>query len=59
MASALLRLFIRALEACRVGGRYRQKTYAMGAPRVNLDKALALAAKLEDDEIARKLSLGK
>lgn len=28
-------------------------------PGVDLDKALALAAALEDDEILRKLSLGK
>ena len=28
----------------------------MGAPRLALDKALALAAVLEDDEIARELA---
>ena len=31
----------------------------MGPARVNLDKALALAAALEDEEILRELSLGK
>ena len=31
----------------------------MGPPRVDLDKALALAAGLEDEEVARKLSLRK
>lgn len=31
----------------------------MGVPRVSLDKALQLAAQLEDEEIARKLALGK
>jgi hypothetical protein len=32
----------------------------MGQPRVpDLDKALALAGRLEDDEIARKLALRK
>lgn len=38
----------------------RQKTFAMGLrPEVGLDKALSLAAELEDEEIARKLSLRK
>lgn len=41
--------------------RFRQKTFHMGqpAPGVNLTKALALAAALEDAEIIRKLELGK
>lgn len=42
------------------GGRYRLKTHAMGfRPEVALDKALSLAAALEDEEIVRKLSLRK
>ena len=39
--------------------RFRQKTYDMGPPLVDLTKALALAAQLEDQEIMRKLGLGK
>jgi len=40
--------------------RYRLKTYRMGfRPELGLDKALALAAALEDEELARKLSLRK
>ena len=35
---------------------FRQKTAAMGQPTAGLDKALALAARLEDEEAARKLS---
>jgi hypothetical protein len=31
----------------------------MGVPRVPLDKALQLAAQLEDEEIVRKLAVGK
>lgn len=31
----------------------------MGVPRVPLDKALQLASQLEDEEIVRKLALGK
>lgn len=42
-------------------GRYRCPTFAMGVPDrpVRLDKALALAAALEDDEVARELALRK
>ena len=35
------------------------KTYRMGRPRIPLDKALQLAAELEDEEILRKMALGK
>lgn len=34
-----------------------QKTVAMGQPKVDLDKALALAARLEDEEVVRKQTL--
>lgn len=40
-------------------GRFRQRAVSMGRPRVDLDKALALAARLEDDEVTRKLHLRK
>jgi Ribbon-helix-helix protein, copG family len=64
---SLTRLLNRALrDGLRAGGkgkpakpRFRQTTHAMGRARVNLDKALALAAALEDEEILRELSLGK
>lgn len=39
--------------------RFKQKTVSMGRPTVDLDKALVLAAQLEDEEIARKLALRK
>jgi len=46
--------------AARSPRRYRQKTFRMGFnPEVCLDKALSLASALEDEEIARKLSLRK
>ena len=38
---------------------FKQNTFRMGAQRVGIDKALALAAALEDEEIARKMSLRK
>ena len=34
-------------------------TYEMGVPAVSIDKALRLAADLEDEEIIRKLELRK
>jgi hypothetical protein len=39
--------------------RYREKTFSMGAPRFDLDKALAIAADLEDEEVVRKMALRK
>ena len=38
---------------------FKQATFRMGAPRVGIDKALALAAASEDEEIVRKQSLRK
>lgn len=39
---------------------YTLKTYRMGyRPEIALDKALSMAAALEDEEISRKLSLRK
>jgi hypothetical protein len=53
----------RGLEDRPAGSRarYRCPTYAMGEPlaSLNLDKALNIAAALEDQEIVRKLRLRK
>lgn len=38
---------------------FRVRTTAMGKPSVNLDRALQLAAELEDEELVRKSRLGK
>lgn len=38
---------------------YLQMTSDMGEPAINLDKALGVAALLEDEEIIRKLELRK
>ena len=38
---------------------FEQSTFSMGAPRLSIDKAFALAATLEDEEIARKMALRK
>jgi hypothetical protein len=38
---------------------FRERACSLGAPRVALDKALALAAALEDEEIVREFTLRK
>ena len=38
---------------------FKEKVYSMGIPRVDLTKALAIAAALEDEETMRKLKRGK
>ena len=64
---SVTRLINRALKAGlqAIGKRrraqpaYRQRVRAMGVPRLALDKALALAATLEDEEIVRELTVRK
>lgn len=46
-----------ALGATR-STQFRTATAAMGASRVNLDRALQIAADLEDDELIRKQRSG-
>lgn len=38
---------------------YRLPTFSMGAPLFNVDKALSVAASMEDEETVRKLLLRK
>lgn len=38
---------------------FRTKTYSMGESSVNLDRALQIAADLEDEELIRKMRTGK
>lgn len=50
------------LQAERIRGSqpYRLKTHRMGfRPELRLDKAIDLAARMEEEELARKLSLRK
>lgn len=46
-------------EPSRPRARFRQRVFSMGKPAVDLTKALAIAAALEDEEVLRKLSLRK
>ena len=51
---------LQEMEKPRPRKAYRCKTYALGyPPRADLDRALEVAAELDDEEIARKLSLRK
>ncbi len=41
------------------GARFRTRSAPLGTPGVNLDRALQLAAQVEDDEMVRKTRVGK
>jgi hypothetical protein len=38
---------------------FRTETADLGTPSVNLDRALQVAAELEDDDLVRRMRLGK
>jgi len=48
-----------AQTTARPRRRHREETHAMGRPRMDLRKALAEAARMEDEETLRKLALRK
>lgn len=56
-----LRFSLEHFENQRPRQPYRCPTFSMGSPaaHLDLDKALAIAAVLEDEEVARKLELRK
>ncbi len=47
------------LASGRTSGGFRTPTADLGLPSVNLDRALALAGELEDEELLRKQRAGK
>ncbi len=59
MLNRLLRSGLGAQSSDARRSRYREETARLGRPRVDLDKALALASALDDEEILRRLSLRK
>ena len=60
VANDVLRLGLdRRAGLSRPRRRYREEVADLGEPRVNLDRALALAAQLEDEETLRKLEQRK
>lgn len=46
-------------QTVRKRPKYHEKAVSMGRPRINLDKSIALAAALEDEEVLRELLLRK
>jgi hypothetical protein len=48
-----------ARESDKPVAPFREKTFCMGEPKLNLDKSLALAASLEDEEIRAELARRK
>ena len=62
LADLVNRLLRGCLEQARPAKRqqaYKERPVAMGTPRFNLDKALAFAAALEDEEIVSKMARRK
>ena len=49
----------RGLAGADVAEPYVVPTFALGRPKANLDRATQLAAELEDEELLRKMHLGK
>ena len=49
----------RRAGSSRRGRRYREEVADLGEPRVNLDRALVVAARLEDGETLRKFQQRK
>jgi len=60
MLNRVLRAGLRApMRASRDKERPKHAAFAMGVPHINLDKALAAAADLEDEETLRKAAARK
>lgn len=60
MLNRLLRAGISGGKVNRPGKRrFKQRTFDLGEPTFNVDKALAFAAALEDEETLRKIALRK
>ena len=63
LGSLISRLLRRALQADptkrKAARRHREKVFSMGRPTLDLDKALALSASLEDQAIVEKMAMRK
>lgn len=46
-------------EGGKPARRYREQVFSLGTPRVSLQKSLALAATLEDEEVAEEMARRK
>jgi hypothetical protein len=56
LVNQLLRRGLDANRRKKKPKKYREKTFAMGVPRLDLTKALEVAAELDDAEIVRRIS---
>ena len=60
LINRVLRHGIKALQRANKPVRpFREKTFSMGEPKIDLDKALSLAASLEDEEVREELARRK
>jgi hypothetical protein len=59
LVNRILRLGLRNKPSSGKRARFRQATFAMGKPRFDLDKALALADSLADEETLEKMARRK
>lgn len=63
LAVLVNRVLRRGVEALRQAGKperpSREKTFSMGEPKVDLNKALALASAMEDEETREELTRRK
>ncbi len=59
VVNRVLRAGLAAPKGAGRARRHHEKTYPMGPPSIDLRRALAAAARLEDEEVLRKLALRK
>ena len=60
LVNRVLRVGLASLREARAPkSPYRERVIDLGRPAVDLEKALLVASRLEDEEILRKLSLRK
>jgi len=59
VVNAALRKGLTGSQPRRTKKAYRCPTFDMGKPVINMDKALAIAASMEDGEVLRELEMKK
>ena len=60
VVNTTLEIGLRNLHKKSQSSTFVQQTYSMGSPTVgNMDKALTIASTIEDEEVIRKVEMGK
>lgn len=54
-----LRRGLAVASEAKIRRRHREKTFALGSPALKLEKALSLAAALEDEEVIEEMARRK